>query len=70
MDSWHIKVAAFIGFAAHAKLARFESTGASALHCLPFGFNPSDASHGDARQFDRQRCADYATIRRTVCKGQ
>ncbi len=38
-------VAAFIGFAVHAKLARFESTEASALHIhtLPFGFNPGDA---------------------------
>ncbi len=44
MDSWHTKAAAFIGFAAHAKLARFESTGASALHNLPFGFNPGDAA--------------------------
>ncbi len=35
-------VAAFIGFAAEAKPVRFESTGASALHTLPFGFNPDD----------------------------
>ncbi len=27
-----------------AVLARFESTGASALHTLPFGFNPGDAT--------------------------
>ncbi len=33
-------VAALIGFAAQAKPDRFESAGASALHALPFGFNP------------------------------
>ncbi len=37
-------VAAFIGFAAEVKLVRFESAGASALHTLPFGFNPVDAT--------------------------
>ncbi len=36
-------VAAFIGFAAQAKPARFESAGASALHTLTFVFNPGDA---------------------------
>ncbi len=35
---------AFIGFAAQAKPARFESAGASSLHTLPFGFNPGDAT--------------------------
>ncbi len=34
---------AFIGFAAQAKLVRFVNAGASALHTLPFGFNPDDA---------------------------
>ncbi len=48
MNRKHIEVpspgvAAFIGFAAQAKLARFEIAGASALHTLPFGFNPGDA---------------------------
>ncbi len=38
-------VAAFIDFAAQAKLARFEIAGASALHTLPFGFNPGDARY-------------------------
>ncbi len=33
------EVAAFIGFAALAKPVRFENTGASALHTLPFSFN-------------------------------
>ncbi len=37
-------VAAFISFAAQAKPVRFESTGASALHTLPYGFNPGDAT--------------------------
>ncbi len=37
-------VAKFIGFAAQAKLVRFESTEASALHTLPFGLNPGDAT--------------------------
>ncbi len=36
-------VAAFIGFAAQAKLVRLENAGASTLHILPFGFNPGDA---------------------------
>ncbi len=35
-------VAAFIGFAAQAKLVRFVSLGASALDTLPFIFDPSD----------------------------
>ncbi len=41
-------VAAFIGFAAQAKLARFVSARAPALHTLSFGFNPGDAmgTHG------------------------
>ncbi len=37
-------MAAFIGFAAQAKLVRFVSAGAFALHTLPFGFNPGDAT--------------------------
>ncbi len=37
-------VAAFIGFAAQAKPVRIESAGAPALHVLPFGFNPGDAT--------------------------
>ncbi len=38
-------VAAFIGFAFQAKLARFESAGAAAPHTpLPFGFNPGYAT--------------------------
>ncbi len=37
-------VAAFIGFAAEAKPVRFKGAGASALHALPFGFNPGDAT--------------------------
>ncbi len=36
-------MAAFIDFAALAKLARFVSAGAPALRTLPFGFNPGDA---------------------------
>ncbi len=36
-------VAAFIGFAAQAKLSRFVIAGATAVHALPFGFNPGDA---------------------------
>ncbi len=36
--------AAFIGFAAQANLVRFVSAGAFALHTLPFGFNPGDAT--------------------------
>ncbi len=36
-------VAACRGFAAQAKPVRFKSAGASALHTLPFGFNPGDA---------------------------
>ncbi len=39
-------VAAVIGFAAKAKLARYESAGASALHALPGGYNPGDAVTG------------------------
>ncbi len=38
-------VAAF-GFAAQTKPVRFENAGASALHTLPFGFNPGDAVTG------------------------
>ncbi len=37
-------VAAFIGFAAQAKLVRFGSAGTFALHTLPFGFIPGDAT--------------------------
>ncbi len=37
-------MAAFIGFAAQAKHVRFVSAGAFALHTLPFGFNPGDAT--------------------------
>ncbi len=38
-------VAALNGFAVEAKFARFESTGASALHTsLPCGFNSGDAT--------------------------
>ncbi len=37
-------VAAVFGFAAQAKLARFMSAGGFALHTLPFGFNPGDAT--------------------------
>ncbi len=37
-------VVAFLGFAAQAKPDRYESAGASALHILPFGFNPGDAT--------------------------
>ncbi len=49
MGSYHTEVpspaiAAFVGFATQAKPVRFESTGASALHTLLFGFNPSDAT--------------------------
>ncbi len=36
--------AAFIGFAAQVKPARFESAGAFALHTRPFGLNLGDAS--------------------------
>ncbi len=48
MGRQHIEVpspdlAAFIGFAAQAKLARYESAGVSAFHALLIGFNPSDA---------------------------
>ncbi len=41
--SW-ISGTAGIGFAAQAKLARFESAGASALHTLPLGSNLGDAT--------------------------
>ncbi len=49
MGIWHTEVpspwvAAFIGFAAQAKLAWFVRAGASALRTLPFGFNPGDAT--------------------------
>ncbi len=37
-------VAAFIDSAAKAKLPRFESAGASALHPFPFSFNLGDAT--------------------------
>ncbi len=37
-------VAVFIGFAAQARLVRFVSAGAPALHTLPFGFTPGDAT--------------------------
>ncbi len=37
-------VAAFIDFAAKAKLVRFESAGTFALHTFPFGFNPGGAT--------------------------
>ncbi len=37
-------VAAFIDFADEAKLIRFESAGAFALHTFPFGFNPGGAT--------------------------
>ncbi len=37
-------VAAFIDFTAKAKLVRFESAGAFALHTFPFGFNPGGAT--------------------------
>ncbi len=48
MGLWHTEVsspsvAAFISFVAQAKHVRFESAGTSALHTLPFGFNPGDA---------------------------
>ncbi len=36
-------VAAFIGFEAQAKFARFESAGTSTLRSPSFGFNPGDA---------------------------
>ncbi len=36
--------AAFIDFAAKAKLVRFESTGTFALHTFPFEFNPGGAT--------------------------
>ncbi len=42
-------VTAFISFAAHAKLARYESAGASALHTFPFDFYPGLGLDGDAR---------------------
>ncbi len=43
MDIWHTEalssgVAPFIGLSAQAKLARFESAGASALHTLSPGY--------------------------------
>ncbi len=37
-------VAAFIDFAAKAKLVRFGSAGTFALHTFPFGFNPGGAT--------------------------
>ncbi len=37
-------VAALIGFVAQAKPVRFESARTSALHTLPFGCNPGDAT--------------------------
>ncbi len=37
-------VAVFTGFTAEAKLIRFVNAEASALHILPFGFNPSKAT--------------------------
>ncbi len=37
-------VTAFIGFTAKAKSVQFGSAGASALHTLPFGFNPGDVT--------------------------
>ncbi len=37
-------VATFTGFVYESKLTRFESAGASALHTLPFGFNPGGAT--------------------------
>ncbi len=48
-DSWvgstpRSPVPAFIGLAAQAKLVRFVSAGASALHTLLFGFNPGEAT--------------------------
>ncbi len=51
MGSYHTEVpssgvAAFIGLAAQAKLARLESAGAPALHTLFFSFNPGDARDG------------------------
>ncbi len=39
-------VVAFTGFAAQANPVRFESAVASALHILPFSFNPGDAVTG------------------------
>ncbi len=39
--------AAFIDFAAQAKLARFVSSGASAPYTLPFGFDHGDAMDGN-----------------------
>ncbi len=36
--------AAFIDFTAKAKLVRFESAGAFALHTFPFGFTPGGAT--------------------------
>ncbi len=40
----HPGAAAFISFAAEAKLVRFDSVGTLARHAFPFGFNPGDAT--------------------------
>ncbi len=39
-----LRFAAFVDFAAQAKLARFESAGASALHTLRLDVYPGDAT--------------------------
>ncbi len=40
-------VTAFISFAAQAKLARYESVRALALHTFPFDFYPGGGRDGD-----------------------
>ncbi len=55
MGSWHTAVpssgdAAFIAFAAQAKLAQFGGDGASTLHAAPFYFS-SMWHDGDARDW-------------------
>ncbi len=49
MEGYHSEVTSpgmvvLIVFAAKVKPARFQNAVASALHALPFGFNPGDAT--------------------------
>ncbi len=55
-------VTPFIGFAAQAKLARFESARASALHTLRLDVYPGDATGTQGIGVNQQRCAHYIAI--------
>ncbi len=58
---------AFIGFAAQAKLAKFESTRAPALHKPSFLGSIIVTRRGHkAYELDRQSCADYIAILATL----